>query len=74
METVQFTHQFYEEVRRRNKEKFIAVATKNIEKEQAKEGGINLPAFTEAENAYKEFENAGCFDEYGRLLPIPEVQ
>ena len=73
METVQFTHQFYEEVRRRNKEKFIAVATKDIEKEQAKEGGINLPAFTEAENAYNEFDRAGCFDEYGRLKPMPQA-
>lgn len=72
--TEQFTHDFYAEVQRRNKQKFIEVATKNIEKEQAEAGGINLPAFTEAENAYNEFKNAGCFDEYGRLLPLPEVQ
>ena len=71
--TEKFTQEFYTEIRRRNKEKFIAVVSKEIEKEQAKEDGVNIPAFLEAEDAYNEFLNAGCFDEYGRLKPIPEV-
>lgn len=73
MDTTEFTTQFYEEVRRRNKAKFIAIATKDIEKEQAKEGGINIPAFLEAEDAYNQFKNANCFDEYGRLKPLPQA-
>ena len=61
------------EVRNRNKAKFIAIATKDIEKQQALEGGVNIPAFLEAEQAYNEFDRAGCFDEYGRLKPMPQA-
>ena len=32
--TEQFTHDFYAEVQRRNKQKFIEIATKDIEKQQ----------------------------------------
>lgn len=67
MTTKDFTHQFYVEVKKRNKAKFIEIATKEIQKEQAEENGINIPAFLEAENAYKEFQKAGLFDEFGRL-------
>jgi len=66
-------NEFYAEVRNRNKAKFIAIATKDIEKQQALEGGVNIPAFIEAEQAYKDFDRAGCFDEYGRLKPMPQA-
>ena len=63
-------HEFYEEIKSRNKAKFIHLATKNIEKEQAEQGGVNIPAFLEAENAYKEFQKADAFDCYGYLKQI----
>jgi len=60
-------HEFYQEIRERNKAKFIKIATKGIEKEQKEQGGVNIPAFLEAENAYNQFKNAGAFDDYGYL-------
>lgn len=65
--TKEFTHAFFEEVRSRNKAKFIEIVTAEIQKEQSKENGVSIPAFLEAENAYHEFKNAGLFDEFGRL-------
>ncbi len=64
-DTKQFTADVYNAIKRRNKAKFLAIVTPEIEKTQ---NGVNLPAFIEAENAYKAFEEIGAFDEYGRLL------
>jgi hypothetical protein len=73
MELTFTEHDFYEECRRRNKEKFISIASKNIEEEQKKDGGVNIPHFLEAQSAYDEFEKCGFFDEYGRLKPLPKA-
>jgi hypothetical protein len=62
--------EFFNEIRERNKAKFISIVSKDIEKQQKKEGGIHIPSFLEAETAYNEFQKAGCFDQYGYLKPI----
>lgn len=68
-------NEFYAEVRGRNKAKFIAITSKKIDEfnKQNDPNGVNLPSFIEAEQAYKNFEQAGCFDEYGRLKEVPNA-
>jgi hypothetical protein len=61
---------FYSEIRRRNKEKFIQVRTEQIRRENAKTGGVNIPEFLDAESDYNAFLNAGAFDCYGYLKQI----
>lgn len=62
---------FYREIRKRNKAKFISVVTKQIEKENAKNGNsVNIPEFLEAEATYEDFKRADAFDCYGFLKPI----
>lgn len=62
--------EFYKEIRKRNKAKFIKFVGEKIRQEQEEEGGINLPYFTEAENEYKKFKAIDAFDIYGYLKPI----
>lgn len=66
---MEMTNEFYNEIRQRNKAKFIAVTSKKIDEfnKQNNPNGVNLPSFIEAEQAYNNFSQAGCFDEYGRL-------
>ena len=61
---------FYSEIRKRNKEKFIQVRTEQIRKENEKSNGVNIPEFLDAESEYNAFKNAGCFDCYGYLKQI----
>lgn len=53
-----------------NKERFIAIVTKKLEKQNREAGGVHIPEFLEANRAYKEFKKAGCFDEQGYLKPM----
>lgn len=66
---MEMTNEFYNEIRKRNKAKFIAVTSKKFDEfnKQNDPNGVNLPSFIEAEQAYNNFCQAGCFDEYGRL-------
>ena len=56
--------EFFKEIRKRNKKKFIDIVSKEIKKFQT---GVNIPEFIEAEEAYKEFKRANLFDNYGYL-------
>ena len=62
--------EFFNEIRERNKQKFIALRTKQLEKDHAKENGVFIPEFLDAETEYNQFKEAGCFDEYGYLKQI----
>ena len=53
------------EIRKRNKNKFIEIVSREIKKLQT--GFVNIPEFIEAEEAYNEFEKANLFDYYGYL-------
>lgn len=60
------------ETKRINKDKFISIVAKQIEKENKERGGVNIPEFLEAEQVYKDFKRNGCFDENGYLKPLPK--
>lgn len=62
--------EFYEEIRKRNRKKFIAVRAKQLEAEHENQDGVFIPDFLEAETEYNQFKAAGCFDCYGYLKPI----
>lgn len=64
---------FYKTCRKENKKRFIELMTRKIKQEQKRIGGIDLPAFIYAIDAYNQFKKAGCFDEYGRLKQRPEL-
>ena len=57
--------EFLKEIRKRNKNKFIEIVSKEIKKFQT--GFVNIPEFVEAEEAYNEFQKANLFDSYGYL-------
>lgn len=57
-------------IRKINKERFIAIVTRNLEKQNKEAGGVHIPEFLEANRAYEEFKKAGCFDENGYLKPM----
>lgn len=61
---------FYKEIKKRNKEKFIKIRTEQIKRENAKTNGLNIPEFLDAERDYNDFLNAGAFDCYGYLKQI----
>ena len=61
---------FYKEIKKRNKEKFIKIRIEQIKRENSKTDGVNIPEFLDAESEYNAFKNAGCFDCYGYLKQI----
>ena len=65
--------EFYNYCRKENKKRFIELMTQKIKEEQKRIGGVDLPAFVYAYDAYNKFKKAGCFDEYGRLKQKPEL-
>lgn len=73
MNEKELTKLFYKTCRAENKRKFIEIMTRRIAEEQAKEGGIDLPASIYANDAYEKFKAAGYFDVYGRLKQLPSL-
>ena len=59
--------------RRINKEKFIAIVTRQLEKEHKGKDGVFIAEFLEARQIYEDFKKAGCFDENGYLKPLPKA-
>lgn len=64
------TNEFYKEIRKRNKENFIAIRTKQLKEEHKNQNGVFIPEFLDALNEFEQFQAADAFDSYGYLKPM----
>lgn len=61
------TKEFYKEIRKRNKDKFIALRSKEIEAQQK---GVDIPAFMYAQQEYNTMLNNGLVNHYGEVMKV----